>query len=117
MKMQALRRVRQNLTGIIKFRSAPDVEQSFSKNLHSMACGPLAFGVERSYLAVTYRHLPMLASFNQQERTEDDPIDYLHYPCRLLPRTHQPAGVQTLARDLSLETNVTRCHAFVSVFR
>jgi hypothetical protein len=37
------------------------VEQSFSENLHSMARPPLAFDRKRTYVAVTHRHLPMLA--------------------------------------------------------
>jgi hypothetical protein len=49
-----------NLTEIVKFPATPEVEQSFSRNLHFLGVRALAFGAKRSYLALTHRHLPML---------------------------------------------------------
>jgi hypothetical protein len=44
----------------------------------------------------------------RKERNDDDDIDALHPNCRVFDRSrNQYAWRQTLARDLSLETNVT----------
>jgi hypothetical protein len=41
-------------------RTAPKVEQAFSRNLHSLVGTRLAFANKRSYLAAMHRHLAML---------------------------------------------------------
>ena len=72
-----------------------------------MALPGLEICLERSYLAFTAGRAPAALSFNPQERTEDDIIEYLHHPCWLLECTYFHASLKTLATDLSLQTNVT----------
>ena len=79
----------------------------FSPFAHHGALGKRA---TRPYLGVARfvcAALPM--SNTRKERNDDDDIDDLHPNCRVFDRSsNQHAWRQTLARDLSLETNVTR---------
>jgi hypothetical protein len=53
----------------------------------------------------------------RKERNADADIDYLHDPCFVFDPRNPPARCQTLARVLSLETNVTTRHTVVSIVR
>jgi hypothetical protein len=47
------------MTCFVTFRLATKVEQSFSRNLHSLDAAALAISPERAYLALMHRQVPM----------------------------------------------------------
>jgi hypothetical protein len=55
-----------------------------------------------------------LVSNTRRERNDDADIDDLHDPCHVFDRSNLHARRQTLARVLSLKTNVTTRHILVS---
>jgi hypothetical protein len=111
-----LREPRKRLKPTLASRSATKVEQVFSDFLRFVVALALDLPGKPPYVQPCYigKHRYCVVA-NPQERNEDDPIKYL-YECRFVPRTRQPAKRKTLARALSLETNVIR-HSFVSQIR
>jgi hypothetical protein len=68
--------------------------------------GALAIAGEHAYLAPASPTADVRV-VNQQERNEDELIAPIRHPCKLHARTYPQAYCQTLARDLSQQTNVT----------
>ena len=75
------------------------------KNLRA---GPILPLLRRK--GVVKRTSPTLA----QERNDDDDIDKLQFPSPVFDPRNPTAWRQPLARDLLLQTNVTRRHTTVS---
>lgn len=84
----------------------------FRTNTHK---GALEKSDGTPYLAIAAPQWRDITSSNtRRERNDDDDIDDLHDPCRVFDRSNPLAYWQTLARVLSLKTNVTARHSFVS---
>jgi len=76
----------------------------FSANTHK---GALAKPDCVPYLAIAPPHWRATqASNTRKERNDDDDIEDLHDPCHVFDRSNLHAKFQTLARVLSLKTNV-----------
>jgi hypothetical protein len=87
-------------------RTRPKVEYGFFFFGRLLLQETLAIRGKRAYLAATSPTADVRI-VNQQERNEDEFICPIHHPCKLHARTHPQAHQQTLARDLSQQTNVT----------
>lgn len=59
------------------------------------------------YLALAATETQRNCINTRKERITDDIIDYPYVPCRVFDRSNLHSWRQTLARVLSLETNVT----------
>lgn len=91
------------------FCPRPKVEYGFSAFARLKLRQVLAIGTECAYLALASPSADARI-VNPQERNEDEPISPIHHPCKLHARTHPFAHCQTLARDLSQQTNVISSH-------
>jgi hypothetical protein len=92
---------------LIRFCAPAVFEQAFSRLFENTHKGALAKTDRLAYLAIAPPHWrARQASNTRKERNDDDDIDDLHDPCSVFDRSNLHAKYQTLARVLSLKTNV-----------